>query len=66
MLLLTEPYWQLLPECRVNLIDVLVIAVAHKEFKKMGVEKIKSFGKKEAILFDLKYMFKKNKSDLRI
>ena len=49
-----------------NVYDVVVLAVAHKEFKKMGIKKIKSFGKKESILFDLKYMFKRQKTDLRI
>ena len=49
-----------------NIYDVVVLAVAHKEFKKMGIKEIKSFGKKESILFDLKYMFNKQKSDLRI
>ena len=46
--------------------DVIVLAVAHKEFKEMGLSNIRSFGKKDFILFDLKYMFKKSKSDLRI
>ena len=46
--------------------DILVLAVAHKEFKEMGVDKIKHFGKKESILFDLKYLFEKSESDLRI
>ncbi len=51
---------------RKNVYDVVVLAVAHKEFKKMGLKEIKSFGKKESILFDLKYMFKRQKTDLRI
>lgn len=46
--------------------DVIVLAVAHKEFKEMGLSNIRSFGKTDFILFDLKYMFKKSKSDLRI
>ena len=46
--------------------DILVLAVAHKEFKEIGAHKIKHFGKKESILFDLKYLFEKSESDLRI
>jgi len=47
--------------------DGIVLAVAHKQFIDMGVEKIKAFGKKEqCIFFDVKAIFAKNDSDLRL
>jgi UDP-N-acetyl-D-galactosamine dehydrogenase len=45
--------------------DAIIVAVGHDEFKKMGASKIKSYGKNNHILFDLKYLFSKNESDLR-
>ena len=46
--------------------DAIVIAVGHKQFLDMGVDKIRSFGKKEAILFDVKNIFKKSDVDGRL
>jgi UDP-N-acetyl-D-galactosamine dehydrogenase len=46
--------------------DAIVIAVGHKQFLYMGVDKIRSFGKKESILFDVKNMFKKSDVDGRL
>ena len=45
--------------------DAIVIAVAHKQFSEMGVKKIKSFGIKDHILYDLKSLFPSEQSDLR-
>lgn len=49
-----------------NTYDGIIIAVAHKEFRSMGVEKIRSFGKVNHILFDLKYVVSKDDVDLRL
>ncbi len=46
--------------------DCILIAVAHKQFKKMGINKIRKFGKKQSIIYDLKHIFKKNKTDIRL
>jgi UDP-N-acetyl-D-galactosamine dehydrogenase len=46
--------------------DGIVMAVAHQQFKKMGVETIRSFGKKQHVLYDLKYLFTAEASDLRL
>lgn len=43
--------------------DAIVIAVGHKQFLDMGIQKIRSYGKKEAILFDVKNIFKKSDVD---
>ena len=36
--------------------DAVVIAVAHNQFKQLGANTIKSFGKRGAIIFDVKHM----------
>jgi UDP-N-acetyl-D-glucosamine/UDP-N-acetyl-D-galactosamine dehydrogenase len=45
--------------------DAIVIAVAHNEFIEMGIDKIRSLGKSEHIIFDLKHCFPSQQSDLR-
>jgi len=46
--------------------DAVIVAVAHNEFREMGVDLIRGFGKRSSILFDLKSMFSKKQSDLRL
>lgn len=46
--------------------DAIILAVAHKSFIKMGPEKIKKLGKKNHVLFDVKSVFPKADSDLRL
>jgi UDP-N-acetyl-D-galactosamine dehydrogenase len=41
--------------------DAIIIAVAHDRFKKMGINKISNYGKKNCIIFDLKNLFKSSK-----
>lgn len=49
-----------------NSYDAIIVAVAHQQFKEMGVEKIRSYGKRENILFDIKYLFSKEDVDGRL
>jgi len=46
--------------------DAMIIAVAHNEFKEMGGEQIRSLGKSNHVLFDLKYILPAESSDLRL
>ncbi len=47
--------------------DIILIAVAHDRFKKIGIKKIKSFLKnKDSILFDLKYLFNEEQTSFRL
>ena len=46
--------------------DCIILAVAHDEFSKLGISKIRSFGKKQSIIYDLKYMFSAEDTDLRL
>ncbi len=56
----------LLDKIQVNYYDAIVIAVSHKQFKKMGIKKIRSFGKSKHIIYDLKYLFKPEQVDMRL
>lgn len=49
-----------------GLYDAIVLAVAHHQFKDIGAAAIRSWGKPSAVLYDLKYVFSKQESDLRL
>jgi len=46
--------------------DVIVLAVAHDNFKKLTVKQIKNFGKKNHIIYDLKYLMNIKETDKRL
>lgn len=46
--------------------DAIVLAVAHQQFKEMGSTLIRGFGKAEHILYDLKYIFPVDETDIRL
>ena len=49
-----------------NTYDGVIVAVAHKEFFKMGIKKIKSYCKPSHVIYDLKHIFDKTEVDLRL
>ena len=46
--------------------DAIVLAVAHNEFRLMGAEAVRAFGKLTHVLYDLKHVFGELESDLRL
>ena len=46
--------------------DAVVMAVAHKEFRKLGIESIRAFGKPAHVLYDIKYVFRSVEVDGRL
>ncbi|MBI1195870.1 MAG: Vi polysaccharide biosynthesis UDP-N-acetylglucosamine C-6 dehydrogenase TviB [Gammaproteobacteria bacterium] len=56
----------LLKEVQKNKYDAIVIAVAHKEFREMGIAHIRSFGVPHAVVFDAKYLFPASETDGRL
>jgi UDP-N-acetyl-D-galactosamine dehydrogenase len=46
--------------------DAIVLLVAHDDFKKMGVDKIHTLGKERHVLFDIKSIFPRDRTDLRL
>jgi UDP-N-acetyl-D-galactosamine dehydrogenase len=49
-----------------NHYDGIIVAVAHQQFKAMGADYIKSLGRNECVLYDLKSMFKPGEATLRL
>jgi UDP-N-acetyl-D-galactosamine dehydrogenase len=46
--------------------DGIIVAVAHRQFKEMGVAGVRSFGKDQHVFYDLKCIFEHGQSDLRL
>ena len=46
--------------------DAVVLAVAHKTFKDMGLSEIRALGKPDHLVYDLKYVFTEDETDLRL
>lgn len=46
--------------------DGIIVAVAHEQFKHMGINAIRSLGKDKHIVYDLKYLFPLDATDLRL
>ncbi|EWH01134.1 hypothetical protein Q427_15430 [Halomonas sp. BC04] len=46
--------------------DAVILAVCHREFHDLGIARIRSWGKAEHVLYDLKYMLGNGDADLRL
>ncbi|WP_206483097.1 Vi polysaccharide biosynthesis UDP-N-acetylglucosamine C-6 dehydrogenase TviB [Thalassotalea sp. G2M2-11] len=46
--------------------DAIVLAVAHDQFKSLGIEKIRAYGKANHVLYDLKCILDKSRVDMRL
>lgn len=46
--------------------DAVILAVAHQQFIDMGIAQIRALGKEEHVLYDLKYVFAKEDTDIRL
>ena len=55
-----------LSELNQNTYDGIIVAVAHEKFKEMGINNIKNLCKKNHVIYDLKYLFKKNETNIRL
>ena len=49
-----------------NIYDGIIIAVAHNEFKTLGLANIKNLCKKNHVIFDLKNLFNSNQVDFKL
>lgn len=49
-----------------NQYDGIILAVAHHQFIQMGVDRIRALGKDDHVLYDLKYVFARNETDIRL
>ena len=46
--------------------DAILLAVAHEEFKQLSLDEIKSFGKDNHVLYDIKYLLDVSEVDGRL
>jgi UDP-N-acetyl-D-galactosamine dehydrogenase len=46
--------------------DAIILAVAHTQFKVLGVPAIRALGKANHVMYDLKYVFNADESDIRL
>jgi len=46
--------------------DAIILAVAHDHFLNMNIDEIRNFGKEKHLIYDLKYLFPSNDTDLRL
>jgi len=46
--------------------DAIVLTVAHDQFKQMTLEELKSFGKENHVLYDIKYILREDQVDGRL
>lgn len=49
-----------------NTYDAIIVAVSHKQFKKMGLQAVKALGKSNHVLYDIKYLFPSEGVDGRL
>ena len=58
--------FKILQNPKLGYYDIIIISVAHDCFKNMGKNKIKMFGNKDSVIFDIKKIFKKDKRYLYV
>jgi UDP-N-acetyl-D-galactosamine dehydrogenase len=46
--------------------DAIILAVSHYQFTEMGIDRIRQLGKTQHVLYDLKYLFPSDETDLRL
>lgn len=62
----TEYNIDLIEQPEIDTYDGIIIAVAHNEFKSLGSETIRTFGKSKHVVYDLKYVLDKHNVDIRL
>ena len=49
-----------------NRYDAIILAVAHDQYRTMGIDAIRKFGKADCVIFDVKYLFPKDTTTGRL
>lgn len=57
---------RLVPRLRANTYDAIVLAVAHRQFREMGAERIRALGREPHVVFDVKYVLPRGAADGRL
>ncbi|MCP5076437.1 MAG: Vi polysaccharide biosynthesis UDP-N-acetylglucosamine C-6 dehydrogenase TviB, partial [Psychromonas sp.] len=56
----------LIREPETDTFDAIIMAVAHTQFQVLGASAIRSLGKANHVIYDLKYVLNKDESDIRL
>lgn len=62
----TEYNLDILDDIQEDTYDLIIMAVRHDEFQRMGIERIRKFGKKDCIIYDLKNLFPSDQVDIQL
>jgi UDP-N-acetyl-D-galactosamine dehydrogenase len=46
--------------------DAVVLAVAHEQFRKLGIRAIRALAKPRSVIYDIKHLFRRNQVDGRL
>ncbi len=57
---------ELIDELQKNYYDGIVIAVDHSEYKKLGIDYIRSLLKTNSVVYDVKHVFAESETDIRL
>ncbi len=57
---------EIIDELQQEAYDAVIVAVAHDQFKEMGIDEIKKLGKPKAVFYDVKYLFPSDAVDGRL
>jgi UDP-N-acetyl-D-galactosamine dehydrogenase len=57
---------EMISELEKSAYDAIVLAVPHRQFKEMGADEIRAFGKSPHVLYDVKYVFATDDADGRL
>jgi UDP-N-acetyl-D-galactosamine dehydrogenase len=55
-----------IPEPQAGTYDAMILAVSHRQFAELGVDKIRQLGAPDAVLYDVKYLFPTSETDGRL
>jgi UDP-N-acetyl-D-galactosamine dehydrogenase len=51
---------------RLGSYDAIVMGVAHRQFREMGIARVRALAKKRHVLYDIKYVFDRDEVDGRL
>ncbi|WP_412486414.1 Vi polysaccharide biosynthesis UDP-N-acetylglucosamine C-6 dehydrogenase TviB [Shewanella chilikensis] len=57
---------ELISELKENNYDGIILAVDHSELKEMGIKKVRTLGKQNHVVYDVKYVFPLDAADIRL
>ncbi|MFK7886954.1 MAG: Vi polysaccharide biosynthesis UDP-N-acetylglucosamine C-6 dehydrogenase TviB [Gammaproteobacteria bacterium] len=57
---------ELVDELKPDTYDAIVIAVAHDQFKAMGIDEVRALGRDKHVVYDIKHVFEKDAVDGRL